>query len=184
MENNKNQTAVFAGGCFWCTEAIFEELRGVVSVTPGYTGGTLRNPSYDAVCTGTTGHAEATKIEFDPTQIKFQDLLTVFFATHDPITLNRQGNDIGTQYRSAIFYSSEEQKAEAEMFIKNLEAADPGGRPIVTKVVPLGEFYFAEDYHRQYFKNHPETGYCQIIIEPKVQKMQQHFGVLLKSASK
>jgi peptide-methionine (S)-S-oxide reductase len=183
MENN-NQIAVFGGGCFWCTEAVFEELRGVVSVMPGYTGGTVKNPSYDAVCTGTTGHAEATRVEYDPSQITFKDLLTVFFATHDPTTLNRQGNDVGTQYRSAIFYSTPGQKAEAEKFIADLAASDPGGKPIVTEVVPLGEFYDAEDYHRQYFKNHPEQGYCQVIIEPKVQKMQAKFSELLKTSAK
>jgi peptide-methionine (S)-S-oxide reductase len=184
MENNNTQVAVFGGGCFWCTEAVFEELRGVISVMPGYTGGTVHNPSYDAVCGGNTGHAEATRIEFDPAQISFKDLLTVFFATHDPTTLNRQGNDVGTQYRSAIFYSTPEQKTESEQFIKDLEASDPGGKPIVTEVTPLGEFYDAEDYHRQYYKNNPGAGYCQVIIEPKVQKMQEHFSALLKSAAK
>ena len=147
---------------------------------PGYTGGTVANPSYDAVCTGTTGHAEATRIEYDPAQIAFKDLLTVFFATHDPTTLNRQGNDVGTEYRSAIFYRTPEQKAEAEKFIKDLEASDPGGKPIVTEVVPLGEFYNAEDYHRQFYKNNLGAGYCQVIIEPKVQKMQQHFCRIIK----
>ena len=183
MENT-TQTIVFGGGCFWCTEAVFEELRGVVSVIPGYTGGTVVNPSYDAVCTGTTGHAEATRIEYDPTQIAFKDLLTVFFATHDPTTLNRQGNDVGTQYRSAIFYSTPEQKIGAESFIKSLEASDPGGKPIVTEVVPLGEFYDAEDYHQQYYKNNRGAGYCQVIIEPKVEKLQKQFASLLKSAAK
>jgi peptide-methionine (S)-S-oxide reductase len=182
--NNKNQIAVFGGGCFWCTEAVFDELRGVITVMPGYTGGTVKNPTYDQVCNGDTGHAEATRIEFDPAQIKFHDLLTVFFATHDPTTLNRQGNDVGTQYRSAIFYATPEQKVEAEKFITDLTASDPGGKPIVTEVVPLGEFYDAEDYHREYFKNHPEQGYCQVIIEPKVQKMQQKFAALLKTSAK
>jgi peptide-methionine (S)-S-oxide reductase len=184
MENTKNEVAVFGGGCFWCTEAVFEELRGVISVMPGYTGGTVVKPSYDAVCTGTTGHAEATRIEYDPAQISFKDLLTVFFATHDPTTLNRQGNDVGTQYRSAIFYSTPEQKEEAEKFIKDLEASDPGGKPIVTEITPLGEFYDAEDYHRQYYKNNPGAGYCQVIIEPKVEKLQKQFAALLKSAAK
>jgi peptide-methionine (S)-S-oxide reductase len=177
---NKNEVAVFGGGCFWCTEAVFGELRGVVSVMPGYTGGTVPDPTYDAVCAGTTGHAEATRVEFDPAQISFHDLLTVFFATHDPTTLNRQGNDVGTQYRSAIFYATPEQKAEAEKFIAELTASDPGGKPVVTEVAPLGEFYEAEDYHRQYFKNHPDAGYCQVIIEPKVEKLQKQFSELLK----
>lgn len=184
MENTKVETAVFGGGCFWCTEAIFERLHGVISVMPGYTGGMVPNPSYDAVCTGRTGHAEATRVEFDPAQISYHDLLTVFFATHDPTTLNRQGNDVGTQYRSAIFYSTPEQKTEAEKFIAELTASDPNGRPIVTEVVPLGEFYDAEDYHRQYFKNHPNTGYCQVIIEPKVEKLQKQFANLLKEKTK
>jgi peptide-methionine (S)-S-oxide reductase len=181
---NKNEVAVFGGGCFWCTEAVFEELRGVIRVLPGYTGGTVPNPTYDAVCAGTTGHTEATRVEFDPTQISFYDLLTVFFATHDPTTLNRQGNDVGTQYRSAIFYSTLEQKMEAEKFITELTVSDPGGKSIVTEVVPLGEFYEAEDYHRQYFKNHPVAGYCQVIIEPKVEKLQKQFANLLKEKSK
>ncbi len=135
---NKNEIVVFGGGCFWCTEAVFQELRGVVSVMPGYTGGTVPDPTYDAVCSGETGHAEATRVEYDPAQITYRDLLTVFFASHDPTTLNRQGNDIGTQYRSAIFYSTPEQKAEAEKFIAELTASDPKGKPVVTEVVPLG----------------------------------------------
>lgn len=178
------EIAVFGGGCFWCTEAVFQELRGVISVTPGYSGGTVKNPTYEAVCTGTTGHAEATRIEYDPSQIAFKDLLTVFFATHDPTTLNRQGNDVGTQYRSAVFYTSEQQRSEAEKFIKDLEASDPGGKKVVTEITPFTEFYDAEDYHRNYFKNHPEQAYCQLIIEPKVEKLQQKFTDLLKTSSK
>ena len=129
---------------------------------------------------GTTGHAEATRIVYDPAQISYHDLLTVFFATHDPTTLNRQGNDVGTEYRSAVFYATPEQKVEAKKFIAELTASDPGGKPVVTEVAPLGEFYEAEDYHRQYFKNHPEAGYCQVIIEPKVEKLQKQFSELLK----
>jgi len=182
--NEKNQIAIFGGGCFWCTEAVFEELRGVVSVMPGYSGGTVAHPTDEQVYSGTTGHAEATRIEFDPSRIPFHDLLTVFFATHDPTTRNRQGNDVGTQYRSAIFYTRPEQKIEAEQFIADLEAADPGGKPIVTEVVPFDAFYEAEDYHRQYFKNHPNAGYCQLIIEPKVEKLQKQFASLLKEKSK
>lgn len=181
---NKREVAVFGGGCFWCTEAVFEGLRGVMSVMPGYTGGTTPNPTYEQVCTGTTGHTEATRIEFDPAQISYRDLLTVFFATHDPTTLNRQGNDVGTQYRSAIFYATPAQEAEAEKFITELMTSDPRGNPIVTEVVPLGEFYDAEDYHRQYFKDHPDARYCQIIIEPKVEKLQKQFASLLKEKSK
>ena len=173
--------AVFGGGCFWCTEAVFGELRGVLSAMPGYTGGTVPDPTYEHVCAGTTGHAEATRVEFDPADISYRDLLTVFFATHDPTTLNRQGNDVGTQYRSAVFYATPEQKAEAERFIAELAASDPGGRPIVTEIAPLGEFYPAEDYHRQYFKTHPDAGYCRLIIEPKVEKLQKQFSRLLKT---
>ena len=178
------QVAILAGGCFWCTEAVFAELRGVIGVMPGYTGGTVPNPTYDAVCTGGTGHAEATRVEFDPAQISYRDLLTVFFATHDPTTPNRQGNDVGTQYRSAIFYATPQQEIAAKQFIKELAASDPDGRPIVTEVVPLGAFYPAEDYHRQYFKNHPDAGYCRVIIEPKVEKLQKQFSELLKTHEK
>jgi peptide-methionine (S)-S-oxide reductase len=181
---NKNEIAVFGGGCFWCTEAVFEGLRGVISVMPGYTGGMTSDPTYEQVCTGATGHAEATRIAYDPSQISYHDLLTVFFATHDPTTLNRQGNDVGTQYRSAIFYATPAQESEAEKFIADLTASDPEGSPIVTEVVPLGEFYDAEDYHQQYYKNHPNAGYCEIIIEPKVEKLQKQFADLLKERSK
>jgi peptide-methionine (S)-S-oxide reductase len=153
-------------------------------VMPGYSGGTVPNPTYEQVSTGTTGHAEATRIEFDPAQISYHDLLTVFFATHDPTTLNRQGNDVGTQYRSAIFYTTPEQKTAAEKFIADLEASDVGGKPIVTEILPFGAFYEAEDYHRQYFKNHSDAGYCQLIIEPKVEKLQKQFANLLKEKSK
>jgi peptide-methionine (S)-S-oxide reductase len=177
---NKKEIAVFGGGCFWCTEAVFSELRGVVSVMPGYTGGTVKNPTYEAVCTGNTGHAEAIRIEYDPSQVSFKDLLTVFFATHDPTTRNRQGNDVGTQYRSAVFYTTPAQKTEAEEFIKELEASDPGGKPIVTEITPFDVFYDAEDYHREYFKNNSTAPYCQVIIEPKVQKLQKEFAKLLK----
>lgn len=184
MDTQKTQVAVFGGGCFWCTEAVFEELRGVVSVMPGYSGGTVPNPTYEQVSTGTTGHAEVTRVKYDPSQVFFRDLLTVFFATHDPTTLNRQGGDVGTQYRSAIFYTTSEQKDEAEKFIKDSEASDPGGKPIVTEIIPFDTFYEAEDYHRQYFKHHPNAGYCQLIIEPKVEKLQKQFASLLKEKSK
>jgi peptide-methionine (S)-S-oxide reductase len=178
------QTAIFGGGCFWCTEAIFDELRGVISAMPGYTGGTVKDPTYEQVSSGTTGHAEATKITFDPAVISYHDLLTVFFATHDPTTRNRQGNDVGPQYRSSIFYMDEEQKREATAFIKQLEVADPGGHPIVTEVVPFDVFYDAEDYHQQYFKNHAAEPYCQLVIEPKVEKLQKEFAALLKEKAK
>jgi len=180
----KPEIAVFGGGCFWCTEAIFGELRGVISVMPGYTGGTTENPTYEDVCTGRTGHVESLRITYDPGQVSFHDLLTVFFATHDPTTPNRQGNDVGTQYRSAVFYASEAQKKETEAFIKKLEASDPGGKPIVTEVAPLDVFYEAENYHRDYFKNHRGEPYCEVIIEPKVEKLQKEFGDLLKKKSR
>lgn len=176
----KNDIAIFGGGCFWCTEAIFDELRGVASVMPGYMGGTVKDPTYEQVSTGETGHAEVTRVEYDPARISFHDLLTVFFATHDPTSLNRQGNDVGTQYRSAVFYASPEQKKETEAFIKELEASDPGGRPIVTEVMPQDIFYEAEDYHRKYFENHRGASYCEFIIEPKVEKLQKQFAALLK----
>jgi peptide-methionine (S)-S-oxide reductase len=184
------ETAIFGGGCFWCTEALFKELRGVVSVMPGYVGGTVANPTYEQVSTGKTGHAEAIKIEFDPAQISYNQLLTVFFATHDPTTLNRQGNDVGTQYRSIILYTSDEQKRAAEAFIKKLNESDPGGRPVVTEIKPLGapespeKFYDAENYHRDYFANNRSQGYCQVIIEPKVEKLQKEFAELLKHNAK
>ena len=186
MEPNvsNSEIAVFGGGCFWCTEALFTELRGVISVMPGYAGGTTANPTYEAVCTGSTGHAEVIRIEFDPTQVSFNDLLTVFFATHDPTTLNRQGNDVGTQYRSIILYTNDRQKADAEAFIKNLTDSDPKGKPVVTEIKPLEKFYDAEDYHRNYFKNNSKQPYCQVIIEPKVEKLQEKFAALLKTHSK
>lgn len=185
MKDNAIQTAIFAGGCFWCTEAVFENLRGVSSVMPGYVGGTVPHPTYEQVCTGETGHAEAIRISFDPSEVSFRDLLTVFFATHDPTTRNRQGNDVGTQYRSAIFFTTDAQRADAERFIKELEASDPGGKPVVTEVVPWdGAFYDAEEYHREYYKKNPDAGYCQLIIEPKVEKLQSKFADLLKEKSK
>jgi peptide-methionine (S)-S-oxide reductase len=183
MENNR-EIAVFGGGCFWCTEAVFAELRGVLSVMPGYAGGTKQNPTYEQVCTGTTGHAEVIHIEFNPQEIAFNDLLTVFFATHDPTTLNRQGADVGTQYRSAIFYTTPQQESDARAFIKKLTESDPNGKPVVTEVTPLDKFYPAEDYHRDYFKNNSNQPYCQVIIEPKVEKLQKQFGELLKKHSK
>jgi peptide-methionine (S)-S-oxide reductase len=186
------ETAVFGGGCFWCTEAVFKNLRGVISVMPGYAGGpskdaagkSLPAPTYEAVCTGRTGHAEAIRIEFDPKQISFNDLLTVFFATHDPTTLNRQGNDVGTQYRSIVLYTTPEQRAAAEAFIARLNASDPGGHPVVTEVKPLEKFYEAESYHRDYFAKNPNQPYCQLIIEPKVEKLQKEFAELLEEKGK
>ena len=180
----ETEVAVFGGGCFWCTEAVFDQLRGVVSVMPGYAGGSVENPTYEQVCTGRTEHAEAIRIEFDPGRIRYNDLLTVFFATHDPTTLNRQGNDAGTQYRSIVLYANEEQKREAAKFIEELNRSLPQGRPVVTEVKPLGEFYEAEQYHRKYYENNPYLPYCQVIISPKLHKVHKQFAELLKSHGK
>jgi peptide-methionine (S)-S-oxide reductase len=175
------QFAVFGGGCFWCTEAVFDELRGVHSVISGYAGGKNQNPTYEQVCMGNTGHAEVIKIDFDPAQISFRDLMTVFFATHDPTTLNRQGNDTGTQYRSAIFYADEEQKAQAAAFIKQLDDAKTFKDAIVTTLEPLTEFFPAEGYHQKFYANNPFQPYCQNMIPPKLTKLHKQFGELLKS---
>jgi peptide-methionine (S)-S-oxide reductase len=181
---NELQSTIFGGGCFWCTEAIFQQLKGVMSVMPGYAGGTTVNPTYVQVCNGTTGHAEVTKIEFDPTLISFQDLLTVFFATHDPTTLNRQGADVGTQYRSIILYQDEQQQKEAQEYIQELNKALPPETPVVTKIEPLEKFYPAEEEHRDYFAKNPEKAYCQIVIAPKIEKLEHRFQNLLKTHSK
>ena len=173
------EVAVFGGGCFWCTEAVFKMLRGVQSVMPGYAGGTIPNPTYEAVCSGRTGHAEVTRIEYDPSQVAYRTLLTVFFATHDPTTLNRQGNDVGTQYRSIILYTTDKQKEEAEAFIKEVEQSTQAGNPVVTEVQPLTEFYEAENYHKDYFAKNPENAYCNLVISPKVEKVQKQFAALL-----
>jgi peptide-methionine (S)-S-oxide reductase len=180
----KKEVAVFGGGCFWCTEAVFDELRGVISVVSGYAGGRTKNPTYEQVCSGGTGHAEVIRIEFNPTQISFRDLMTVFFATHDPTTLNRQSNDVGTQYRSAIFYADEEQKREAEAFIKELNDSKAFGKSVVTTLEPCGEFYEAEDYHQKYYANNPYQPYCQYMIPPKLNKLHKQFSALLKSHGK
>lgn len=175
------EVAVFGGGCFWCTEAVFKMLKGVASVTPGYAGGTTKNPTYDQVCSGETGHAEVTRIEYDPKQVSFRTLMTVFFATHDPTTLNRQGSDVGTQYRSIILYTTPNQKEEAESFIKEVDESTKQGDPVVTEVEPLTEFYEAENYHKDYFAKHPDKAYCNLIISPKVEKVQKLFAELLKN---
>lgn len=173
------ELATLGGGCFWCLEAVFEQLRGVHKVVSGYTGGDPPHPTYQHVCTGTTGHAEVVQISFDPEVVAFADLLDVFFATHDPTTLNRQGADIGTQYRSAIFWHSPAQKDQAEAKIAEWNAAGLWGRPIVTEVAPLKMFYPAEDYHQGYFGQNPEQGYCQMVIVPKVAKFRKKFAHLL-----
>jgi len=181
MNDVEKEIIVFGGGCFWCTEAVFNMLRGVASVMPGYAGGKTPNPTYEQVSTGATGHAEAIQIEYDPVQIQFHDLLIVFFATHDPTTPNRQGNDVGTQYRSAIFYTTDEQKKEAEDFIAGLNASAQDGVPVVTEVRPLEQFYPAEQYHKDYYQKNISQPYCQIVINPKLDKMQKEFSALLKS---
>lgn len=180
----KKEVAVFGGGCFWCTEAVFDELRGVTSVVSGYAGGNTKNPTYEQVCGGRTGHAEVIRIEFDPEQIAFRDLLTVFFATHDPTTVNRQGNDVGTQYRSVILYADEEQKRQAESFMRELDASGAFSQPIVTILEPLTDFYEAERYHQKYYASNPYQPYCQMMIPPKLTKLHKRFAELLKSRSK
>jgi peptide-methionine (S)-S-oxide reductase len=176
------EIATLAGGCFWCLEAVYDELRGVEDVVSGYSGGTVPNPSYEMVCTGTTGHAEASQITFDSNIISFKQILQVFFTIHDPTTLNRQGPDMGTQYRSAIFYHSPEQKATAEQLIAELESSRVWDRPIVTEVTPFERFYAAEPYHQEYFKRNPSQAYCRIVIEPKVAKFRKRFLDELKKA--
>lgn len=174
---NKTETAVFGGGCFWCTEAVFGELKGVISQMPGYAGGDKSNPTYEEVCGGKTGHAEVTKLKFDSTQISYDDLLTVFFYTHDPTTLNRQGNDVGTQYRSIIFYTNLEQKEQAENFINKLNESGP---KVVTELQLLTDFYEAEDYHQKYFEKNASESYCRLVINPKIDKLKKRFHELLK----
>lgn len=175
-----NKVIVFGSGCFWCSEAVFKQLKGVVSVLPGYAGGSVANPSYEQVCTGETGHTEVVKVEYDSDEISFEDLLTVFFATHDPTTLNRQGNDIGEQYRSVIFYADEIQRQEAEKFIDKLKEENIFDSKIVTAIEPLEDFYQAEEYHKDYYAKNPEKAYCQAIINPKLKKMRERFAELLK----
>lgn len=180
-KSSQAKIAVFGGGCFWCTEAVYGELKGVISVMPGYAGGTTANPTYEQVSSGNTGHAEAIRIEYDPAQISYNDLLTVFFATHDPTTLNRQGGDIGTQYRSIILYTDETQKNEAEAFIEKLNSSGPKA---VTELKPLESFYEAEDYHRQYYLKNSSAPYCQLVINPKLEKLKEKFYALLKDSEK
>ena len=175
-----SETATLAGGCFWCLEAVFDDLRGVESVASGYMGGRLEQPSYDDVCTGDTGHAEVVQIRFDPTQLGYRDLLEVFFVIHDPTTPNRQGNDIGTQYRSAIFYHSPGQKAIAEQVIARMGAAKLWREPIVTEVAPVSTFWVAEDYHQEYFSRNPNQSYCMLVVDPKVSKFRKRFRDKLK----
>lgn len=180
---NNYQTAIFGGGCFWCTEAIFEELEGVKSATSGYAGGDKKKPVYEEVSSGKTGHAEVIQIEYDPKKISYKDLLTVFFFSHDPTTLNRQGADIGTQYRSTIFYADERQKQEAEEFIKYLNDQKAYSNPVITEVKPLENFFEAETYHQNYYKSNSDLPYCQLIIAPKIEKLRKKFENLLKKGA-
>ena len=174
------ETATLGGGCFWCTEAIYKELQGVVDVKPGYSGGHVKNPTYEEVCTGNTGHAEVAQITFDPEITSFSEILEVFFETHDPTTLNRQGNDVGTQYRSVIFYHSEKQKETAEKVIKLFEDEKVYNKPVVTEVTPFTAFYPAEKYHQDYFEKNPDQPYCQYVIVPKLEKFRKIFKDKLK----
>ena len=178
-----NQVATFGSGCFWCSEAVFSELKGVVKVEPGYSGGAVANPSYEEVCTDTTGHAEVAQVTFDPSTISYRELLEVLFSTHDPTTLNRQGADEGTQYRSVIFYHDEGQKAEAEKIINELESEKVFQSPIVTEVAPLKAFYPAEDYHREYYRQNPSKPYCRAVIAPKLAKFRAHWKSKLKQGA-
>lgn len=180
VNQNKLETATFGAGCFWCVEAVFQQLEGVESVTSGYSGGHVKNPSYKEVTTGRTGHAEAVQIKYDPGIISYRELLEVFWKTHDPTSLNRQGPDIGTQYRSAIFYHNEEQKRTAEKSKKEMNQSGYFNDPIVTYIEPYANFYVAEDYHQDFYKNNPNQPYCRLRIDPKMEKLQQQFGKYLK----
>jgi peptide-methionine (S)-S-oxide reductase len=173
--------ATFGSGCFWCTEAVFQDLAGVESVVSGYAGGHIKNPAYREVCEGRTGHAEVVQITYDPEVVSFETLLEVFWKTHDPTTLNRQGNDVGTQYRSVIYYHDAEQKELAQQYKDKLDASGAFSNPIVTEISPMDTFYAAEAYHQNYFKNNPGQGYCSFVIRPKVDKFKQVFGEKLKA---
>ena len=174
------EKAYFGGGCFWCIEAVFDKIKGVVSATSGYSGGEVANPSYEQVCAGGTGHVEVVEVEYDPSQVSYMQLLSVFFSVHDPTTMDRQGGDMGEQYRSVIFYADEEQKKQVEAFINNLKKEEIFSQPIVTVVVPLQAFYKAEAYHQEYYAKHPERTYCQVVISPKLAKLKEQFKHLLQ----
>ncbi len=180
MPTSATEQATFAGGCFWCLEAVFERLRGVERVVSGYTGGSVPSPTYEQVCSGATGHAEAVQITFDPEVISYRELLDFFFAFHDPTTRDRQGPDVGTQYRSAIFTHSPAQEAAAREAIAELERAGTWGAPVVTQIAPLGRFYPAEEYHQEYFRRNPERMYCQAVVAPKVAKLRREYAERLK----
>jgi len=178
---DKTDTATFGTGCFWCTEALFEQLNGVLKVTSGYSGGHVKNPTYKEVCTGETGHAECVQVVYEPNKITYDELLEVFFKVHDPTSLNRQGADIGTQYRSAIFYHNEEQKQKAEYYKAELDKSGAYDKPIVTEITPFTKFYPAEDYHQEYYENNKNSNpYCSIVIKPKIEKFQKVFAKKLK----
>jgi peptide-methionine (S)-S-oxide reductase len=174
------EVATLGGGCFWCIEAAFQEIRGIVNVESGYAGGTAASPTYEQVCTGATGHAEVVQVTFDPNTVSFREILEIFFTAHDPTTLNRQGADVGSQYRSAIFYHDEKQKEVAEQVIEELDSSKVWDGPIVTQVEPFKSFYRAEDYHRRYFERHPEAAYCRVVIAPKIAKLRRKYREKLK----
>ncbi|RST54989.1 peptide-methionine (S)-S-oxide reductase MsrA [Variovorax sp. MHTC-1] len=178
----QTETIVLGGGCFWCTEAVFDRVQGVTDVESGYSNGETVNPNYEQVCTGRTGHAEVVRLEFDPQQITLREVLEIFFVVHDPTTLNRQGNDVGTQYRSGIYYESEAQKQVAEEVIREIEASKTYRSPIVTEVKPLANYSTAEAYHQDYFLNNPNQGYCAFVVGPKVEKFQKTFAARVKKA--
>ncbi len=178
--NSAIVTATLGGGCFWCLEAVYDQLKGVQEVTSGYSGGHVKNPTYEAVCDGTTGHAEVVQVKFDPKAISFREILEVFFTIHDPTTLNRQGGDVGTQYRSAIYYHSPQQKKTADEVMAWLAKEKVWRNPVVTELTPLKEFYAAEDYHQRYYERNPSAGYCRVVIAPKVSKFRQRFISKLK----
>jgi peptide-methionine (S)-S-oxide reductase len=180
IDQSKLETATFGTGCFWCTEAIFQQVEGVVKVTSGYSGGKVENPSYKEVCTGTTGHAECLNIEYDPAKVTFDELLEMFWQVHDPTTLNRQGNDVGTQYRSVVFYHNEKQKATVEKYKAELNKSGAWDNPLVTTLEPFVKFYPAEDYHQNYYNSNKGEGYCQFVIRPKVEKFEKVFKNKLK----
>jgi len=181
MENTHDiETIIFGSGCFWCTEAIFQNLEGVIKVTSGYAGGSIKNPAYREVCSGRTGHAEVVKVDYDPAEISFSELLEVFWKTHDPTTLNRQGADVGSQYRSAIFYFNEAQKQLAEKYKQELDEAGIYDNAIVTEITAFSNFYPAEEYHQNYYNNNPGQGYCQVVINPKIDKFRKVFSEKLK----
>ena len=181
MKELKKEVIVLGGGCFWCTEAVFKMMRGVTSVLPGYAGGNKENPTYREVCDGTTGHAEVVQIEYDPNVVTVRNILTVFFGRHDPTTLNRQGADVGTQYRSVVFYTTDAQRDDAVAMVREINESSTQGNSVKTEVLPLPKFYVAEDYHQDYFAQNKEVPYCELVINPKLQKVQKEYAALLKA---